>query len=125
MFYQNLGYIVQWDAISSKFNSYKSINGLTHPANYFVTAQNSNYNLRSNGNLRPMLFGSTQGQSSPSFYCSHLWNNIPPYIKLKSSISSFKLSLKQYLLNRYRTWFISLFWFDFFVTEETDVNVIE
>ena len=82
---------------------YKLINGLTHPVNYFVTAQNSNYNLRSNGNLRPMLFGSTQGQSSPSFYCSHLWNNIPPYIKLKSSISSFKLSLKQYLLNLYRT----------------------
>ena len=80
---------------------YKSLNSLTFPVNYFSYSQNTNYNLRNLNDLQPRFAGSTQGQSSPGFYCPLMYNELPAYIKNKPSISSFKLALRCYLLNKY------------------------
>ena len=82
---------------------YKSLNNLSFPSNYFFSVENlvPSYNLRNLTNLRPTQAGSLQSQSSPSFYCSNTWNNIPLEIRHKPSVPSFKHALKQYLLNLY------------------------
>ena len=81
---------------------YKSINNLCYPSNYFHSvAQYQQYPLRNNNNLRPIFTSSSQGQSSPSFYCVTIWNDLPISIKNSPSLSSFKHAIKCYLLNRY------------------------
>ena len=76
--------------------TYKSLNNLTYPVDYFNTASNTNtYTLRHTNNLRPPLFHSTQSQQSPSYYCCNIWNNLPQEIKTKPSVASFKLFIKK------------------------------
>ena len=84
---------------------YKSLNNLTFPSNYFFNVNHftSAYNLRNSHNLRPPQAPTLQSQSSPSFYCCHVWNKIPSEIRLKPSVPSFKFALKQYLINKYNS----------------------
>ena len=82
--------------------TYKSLNDLTYPVNYFNAASTTNtYTLRNTNNLRPPLFHSTQSQLSPSFYCCNIWNNIPQEIKSKPSVASFKFAMKNLLIENY------------------------
>ena len=79
---------------------FKSLNNLTFPIDYFISHQ-VNYNLRNISDLVPSFSSSTQGQTSPKYYCSLIWNSLPPYIRNKPSVSSFKSALRLYLLNNY------------------------
>ena len=81
--------------------AYKSLNLITHPFNYFTFPNRQLHNLRYSDNLRIPFTRSTQGQSSPSYYICHYWNRLPPVIRYKPSVASFKFSLKQYLLSQY------------------------
>ena len=80
---------------------FKSLNSLVFPINYFTHQNNPHYNLRNTSDLTLPLLPTLQGQKSPSFYCAKLWNDIPAYIKSMPSVSSFKSSLKSYLINKY------------------------
>ena len=82
--------------------TYKSLNNLTFPTNYFDhVANTNNYNLRNALNLRLPQVGSTQSQLYPKYYCCHIWNNLPPYIRSRPSVASFKLATKKRLLEFY------------------------
>ena len=83
--------------------TFKSLNNLTFPANYFSYVGNTNYPLRNTLDLRTPLVHSTQSQSSPSFYCCSIWNNLPPNIKNRPSAASFRLVMKKHLLSTYLT----------------------
>ena len=79
----------------------KSLNNLSHPLKYFsIISDNQPYHLRASNNLKP-LYMSSQSQSSLSYYCCMLWNNLSVEIRNKPSIQSFKYALKQYLINSY------------------------
>ena len=80
---------------------FKSINGLSHPVNYFNFTNNANYNLRNMNNLRAPFKRTTQGQSSPSIYCCNNWNSLPENFKNIMSFVTFKRSIKDYILNSY------------------------
>ena len=80
--------------------TYKSLSNLTYPTNYFTyIGSTNNYNLRNAINLRTPQFLSTQSQTSPSYYCCLLWNNLPPYIRIKPSAATFKSAKKEMLLS--------------------------
>ena len=82
---------------------YKVINDLNYPNNYFnITGNTLNYNLRNATNLRPPKMNSNQSQGSPAYYCCEIWNTLPPYIRLKPSVASFKFSIKNTLINNYK-----------------------
>ena len=84
--------------------TFKSLNNLVHPTDYFGHVQDiNNYPLRNALNLRPPLVHSAQSQSSPSYYCCYIWNNLPPYIRSRPSVASFKLAVKKQLLELYQT----------------------
>ena len=80
--------------------TFKSLNNISEPFNYFQSTNNI-YALRNNSDLRPPFSSSQQGQSSPSIYCCHIWNNIPVDIRSKPTVASFKFAFKHYLLNIY------------------------
>ena len=82
---------------------HKILNNLMYPNNYLDHAvnQNTTYSLRNSLDLRPHFSSSSQGQSSPKYYCTQIWNNIPIDIRNRPSVSSFKSSFKQHLLLRY------------------------
>ena len=80
---------------------YKSLNLITFPIDYFTHSQNPNYNFRHMNELRPIFASTKQGQSSPGYYCSVLWNHLPLSIRNKPSISSFKLALRSHLIDQY------------------------
>ena len=80
---------------------YKSLNNLVFPINYFTYSTNLRYNFRNNLNLNLSFSPTVQGQTSPSYYCAKLWNQVPFYIKNQPSIASFKSSVKSYLTNMY------------------------
>ena len=102
--FYNLG-ILKLNDINFYFGAiftYKSLNNLTYSLNYFsFVNNNTNYPLRNAQELRPPFPGSTQTKSSPAYYCCIIWNSLPPSIKLKPSVGSFKFSLKNYLVNKY------------------------
>ena len=82
--------------------TYKSLNFITEPYNYFQAANNFHpYPLRNNLELRAPFSNSAQGRSSPAIYCCKIWTEIPNEIKNKPSVASFKFALKNFLLNRY------------------------
>ena len=81
--------------------TYKSINNLAYDSNYFNFI-NTTYPFRNIDNLRPPFMRSDQSQRSPAYYCCEKWNDLPPYIKARPSVSSFKLAVKKHLLNKYR-----------------------
>ena len=84
---------------------YKSLNNLCFPINYFFNVEFHvpTYNLRNLPNLRPPQVHTIQSMTSPSFYCCHIWNNIPLDIRRRLSVPSFKYALKQHLLNIYNS----------------------
>ena len=86
---------------------YRSVNSLALPVNYyhFIDDNQQNYNTRilNQLNLCIPFAGSTQGQTSPSYYACHFWNCLPLEIKSKPSLFSFKKSLKDSLINSYRS----------------------
>ena len=82
--------------------TYKSLNYLTYPVEYFSSVSATNaYALRNADNLRPPLLGSSQSQRSPSYYCVDIWNDIPQEIKSKPSVASFKFAMKNLLIESY------------------------
>ena len=82
--------------------TFKSLNNLHSPINYFNFSINERYDLRNNQcKLHHPFFRSKQGQSSPSYYCCTFWNSLPISIRLSQSYSSFKFSLKRHLINSY------------------------
>ena len=86
---------------SSCLFTFKSLNHISQPSNYFSYVNNNRYNLRNNFNLRQPFSRTLQGQRSPSYYCPKFWNILPVEIKNNDNILSFKKSLKEYLLNNY------------------------
>ena len=58
---------------------YEILDNLMYPNNYLDHAvnQNTTYSLRNSLDLRPHFSSSSQGQSSPKYYCTQIWNNIP------------------------------------------------
>ena len=82
--------------------TYKSLNSLTYPTDYFTFVGNpNNYPLRNSINLRTPQFRSAQSQTSPSYYGCLIWNSLPPYIRVKPSAASFKSAIKERLLQSY------------------------
>ena len=76
---------------------FKSLNNILYPNYYFEYAgEHHNYILRNVTNLDLAIpfVRSSQSQTSPMFYSSHDWNNLPIEIRNRFSISSFKLNLK-------------------------------
>ena len=71
---------------------YKSLNNLVFPINYFTYSTNLRYNFRNNLNLNLSFSPTVQGQTSPSYYCAKLWNQVPFCIKNQPSIASLKSS---------------------------------
>ena len=102
--FYNLGFL-KFPEILKYFSSiftYKSLNNLAYPTNYFHSIQQLNQvNLRNAINLRPPFSSSNQGQRSPSFFCCSIWNEIPSEIRNKPSVASFKFAIRQYFLNTY------------------------
>ena len=102
--FYNLGFLKFQDIITyfASIFVFKSLNEFAHPFNYFNTTGNEHhYNLRNSQNLRPPLTLSLQSQSSPSYYCCSIWNNLPEHIKNRTSVASFKFGMKQHLLSSY------------------------
>ena len=82
--------------------TFKSLNNLIFPNNYFFYQNNSRYETRnSNISLQCPFYRSTQSQSSPSYYCCLLWNNLSIEIRTKPTISSFKSSLRRLIIETY------------------------
>ena len=102
--FYNLGFL-KFTEILKYFASiftYKSLNNIAYPFNYFQTTQQTHQlNLRNSINLRPPFTPSNQGQRSPSVYCYSVWNDIPLEIRNKPSVASFKFVIRQHFLNSY------------------------
>ena len=79
---------------------YKSINNHID-SNMFSLRLNARYNLRQNNLLDIPLMRSNQSQSSILYHGVKVWNNLPSNIREKSTVESFKKSLKDLLLNKY------------------------
>ena len=79
---------------------YKSINNLAYPLNYFTFSNQHNHWLRNCNDLRLTLVGSTQSQSSPSYYTCHIWNNLPQVIRNIPTLNAFRLAVKRHLLSQ-------------------------
>ena len=60
--------------------TFKSLNNLIFPNNYFFYQNNNRYATR-NITLQSPFFRSTQSQSSPSCYCCSFWNNLSSEIR--------------------------------------------
>ena len=84
--------------------TYRSINRLSYPFDYFTFVnQIHNVNLRNAQDIRPpQVRNSRKRKFSPSFYCADMWNSLPPYLKLKPTLASFKSGLKNFLLSQYQ-----------------------
>ena len=80
---------------------YKSLSNLCYPQNYFFSTEHfvKTYNLRNLVNHRPPHTSFLQGQSSPTIYCTHIWNDIPIGIRLKPLVTSFRFAFRQHLQN--------------------------
>ena len=84
--------------------TYKSLNNLSYPTEYFYTVQQlqrGSYSLRYNSILRPLAYRNRQSSTSPSIYCCSLWNDLPNDIRSRPSVASFKSALKQHLISKY------------------------
>ena len=79
---------------------FKSINNLIENR-YFTNRNNSAYFLRNSELLQIPTVRSCQSQNYIAFHGAKVWNSLPGEIRSKSSLSSFKFSLKNYLLNNY------------------------
>ena len=79
---------------------FKSLNSLIDNQ-YFQYRNNERHDLRNPDLLRLPQVKSSQSQSSIRYYGVKVWNQIPSYIRQKTTIQSFKSSLKDYLLSKY------------------------
>ena len=79
---------------------YKSINNHNH-VRLFSYRSNERYNLRNNSDLEIPSLSTNQSQTSISYRGVKVWNDIPRHIQTKTSLTSFKITLKSYLLNKY------------------------
>ena len=87
---------------------FKSLNNITENK-YFTYRVNEFHSLRNADLLRLPAVRSTQSKRYINYHGVEIWNSLPPNIRNKTSIQSFKIALKKYLLNRYdnneNTWF--------------------
>ena len=79
---------------------YKSLNNITENK-YFTYRVNEFHSLRNADLLRLPAVRSTQSKRYINYHGVEIWNSLPPNIRNKTSIQSFKIALKKYLLNRY------------------------
>ena len=80
---------------------YKCLHGLIENVCNF-THINTEYNIRNNTELRLPLMRTTQSQTNIRHHGPKIYNEIPAQIKNKPTVSSFKRSLKKYLIDSYR-----------------------
>ena len=57
------------------------------------------YNTRNKGKLRPAMAKHTYRDKDFRFICVHVWNHISDHIKTDTSFSTFKKTLKKYILS--------------------------
>ena len=86
--------------------TFKSLNGLapgylTDCFQRISDVTNSNTRNASQGNLYPPRFKTANGQRSFSFRAVTIWNSIPPSIRDSSTVNSFKVHLRNYLLMKF------------------------
>ena len=80
---------------------YKCLHGLVaNDCNF--TPINTNYNIRNNSELRLPLKRSSQSQTDIQYHGPKIYNEIPDQIKNKPTVSSFKRTLKKYIIESYR-----------------------
>ena len=80
---------------------FKSLNNLI-VNRYFTSRSNDFYSLRDPDLLRLPAARTTQSQSFISYHGVKVWNSLPQDVRNKTSLHSFKMSLKTYLFNKYQ-----------------------
>ena len=79
---------------------YKSVNN--HISNdFFQFRVNERYPLRNNNILDTPYMRTTQSQTSIRYHGVKVWNDLPSFVKEKTSVTSFKKALKLFLLSQY------------------------
>ena len=79
---------------------FKCLNGLVIN-NFNFNARNTGYQTRSCNALQTPRALSSQSQTNIKYHGPKTYNDLPSHVKNKSSLLSFKRSLKQHLLDRY------------------------
>ena len=73
-----------------------------HVNRHFVTPNlHTRYQTRNNATITVPFMISSQSQSNIRYHGAKIYNSLPEHIKSKTSVSSFKFSLKKYLLDKY------------------------
>lgn len=80
---------------------YKSLNNHINEG-LFDYNNNDRYQLRNNTLLKIPIMHTKQSQTNIKYHGVKIWNNIPIDIQNKATISSFKMSLKSFLLSQYQ-----------------------
>ena len=79
---------------------FKALKGIIENK-YFTYRTNQFHDFRNSDLLRTPMVTSTQSQKFISFHGVGIWNSLPSDIRNKTTIQSFKFSLKRHLLNAY------------------------
>ena len=80
---------------------FKAVNNLIENK-YFQFRTNEFHRLRHTDLLQVPIVRSTQSQKFVNYHGVKVWNALPAEIRDKTSVNSFKFSLKKYLLDKYR-----------------------
>ena len=81
--------------------TYKVLNRLIDGPNYFTYPSNNPYHTRTRSNLTIPLLQSSQSQTHIQFRGVKDYNALPPDLKSKPSLPSFKKAVKQHLFSTY------------------------
>ena len=79
---------------------YKSLNDYNN-VEIFSYREHERYPLRNNNSLHVPLMTSKQSQTSIKYHGAKVWNQLSPDLQNKSTLSSFKMSLKHSLISKY------------------------